>query len=527
MKKHDDKVLTARSEAVFPERCAGILLHPTSLPGPHGIGCLGEQARRFVDLLVRARQSLWQVLPLGPTGFGDSPYASFCSAAGNPLLIDLEQLRQKGDLRGDDLTGASSRPVNSVNFGAVIPWKIPLLHRAARRFLKSANRRRRADYHGFCSTHAAWIDDFALFMAIKEEFDARADAEGVWGATWNSYWDKDIALREPRSVRRWRARLADSVEIHKVLQYYFFRQWQALRRYANDRGVRLIGDMPIFVASDSADVWVDRHLFLLDRNGRQTVVAGVPPDYFSEGGQLWGNPLYNWKAMADQDFAWWVQRFRNLLELVDIIRVDHFRGFVACWTVRAGADNAKRGRWVKAPGAALFDAVQRQIGELPLIAEDLGLITANVNALRDRLGLPGMRVLQFGFDAASEKNPHLPHNHVPNCVVYTGTHDNDTTKSWLGRLSRKQRTKLESYLHDSAKRGASILIHAAMASVAQAAVIPMQDVLNLGRRARMNTPSTLGRNWVWRLRPDYVDDVDTSRLADLTERYGRAPTKVS
>ncbi|RME41255.1 MAG: 4-alpha-glucanotransferase [Caldilineae bacterium] len=509
-------------------RSSGILLHPTSFPGPNGIGELGPAAFRFLDFLAEAKQSLWQILPLGPTGYGDSPYAAFSTFAGNPLLISLDALLEAGDLTPADLAGRPDFPLDAVDFGAVIRWKLPLLRRAARRFLSAADPSRKADFDAFCARHAHWLDDFALFMAVKEVFDRRAQAEGVFGAMWSNYWDEDIALRRPEALARWRKEQAEAIAVQKVLQFYFFRQWEAVRRYANRRGIRIIGDIPIFVAPDSADVWANRPLFRLDGRGRPTVVAGVPPDYFSPTGQLWGNPLYNWPEIARRGYRWWIERIRATLEMVDIVRIDHFRGFEAYWEIPAAEETAVNGRWVEAPGMELFTAIERELGDLPIIAEDLGVITPGVIALRERFRFPGMKVLQFAFDrgesgALGATNPFLPHNYERRAVVYTGTHDNDTTLGWYRKRSEAEKDLVRRYLgrpdHDIVWE----FIRLAMASVAAFAIIPFQDVLNLDSDARMNTPSTLGGNWAWRYRPEALSGWAAGRLREMVDLYGRDP----
>lgn len=509
----------------LPKRASGVLLHPTSFPGPYGIGTLGDEGYRFVDFLLRAKQRLWQILPLGPTGYGDSPYSTFCALAGNPLLIDLDRLVAEGDLEANDLADAPAFPADRVDYGRLIDWKRPLLDKAAETFLEAASPARRADFESFCAAHSDWLDHYALFMAVKEDFEARAAAEHVSDTRWNAYWDKDIALREAGAVRRWQERCVEAVQVCKVWQYYFFSQWASLRRYANENGIVIIGDMPIFVAGDSADVWVDRDVFCLDDQGREIVIAGVPPDYFSKTGQRWGNPLYEWDAMAARGFSWWIRRFKSLFRLVDIIRIDHFRGFEACWAIPAEEETAVKGEWVKVPGDDLFETVRDELGRLPFLAEDLGLITPEVEALRKRFGFPGMKVLQFGFNDTSADNPHLPHNHARNSVIYTGTHDNDTTAGWFDGLDEEQRSAMETYLHFAVREPAWDLIRVAMASVARAAIIPMQDVLGLGNEARMNTPGNPSGNWAWRLRPDYDEGPCAGRLASLTELYGRTPPR--
>ncbi len=509
-------------------RSSGILLHPTSFPGPHGIGDLGQTAYQFVDYLAGARQSLWQVLPLGPTGYGDSPYASFSSFAGNPLLISLDKLVEQGDLDGLDLLDVPDFPVDLVEYGWVIYWKVPLLEKAARNFLNKADESRRANFEDFCAEHAHWLDDFALFMVVKEHFDEKAREEDVFGAMWSNYWDKDIALRQPEAVARWQKEKAEAIAIKKVLQYFFFDQWTALRRYANERDILIIGDIPIFVAPDSVDVWANRELFYLDDEGRPTVVAGVPPDYFSETGQLWGNPLYNWKKMASRGYQWWIDRIKATLSLIDIIRVDHFRGFEAYWEIPAEEETAINGRWVQAPGADFFETVKKVLGNLPILAEDLGVITPEVEALRDQFGFPGMKVLQFAFDAKeagglNATNGFLPHNHGRNAVVYTGTHDNDTTRGWYRNRRPEEKDLIRRYLgrpdHDIAWE----FIRMAISSVARYAIIPMQDILNLDSNARMNRPSILGGNWTWRYRPEALNQWSSDRLRELVDLYGRDP----
>ncbi len=509
-------------------RASGILLHPTSFPGPHGIGDLGNAAYDFIDFLIEAKQSLWQVLPLGPTGYGDSPYASFSSFAGNPLLISLDRLVEAGDLSHSDLADVPQFPVDEIDFGWVIYWKIPLLQKAARNFLTDAEAHRKRAFETFCEEKARWLDDYALFMAVKADFDTKAKAEDVFGAMWSNYWDKDIALRQTRAINRWEKEKAEDIEIQKVWQFYFYQQWSAVRRYANENGIKIVGDIPIFVAPDSVDVWANRELFHLDDQGQPTVVAGVPPDYFSENGQLWGNPLYHWIVMAGQDYRWWIERIQATLDLVDIIRIDHFRGFEAYWEIPAGETTAINGRWVKAPGKELFKAIQNELGQLPILAEDLGVITEEVQALRDTFNFPGMKVLQFAFDAKeagelNATNAFLPHNHEPNAVVYTGTHDNDTTLGWYQQRSDEERDLIRRYLARPDDDIAWDFIRLAMASVARYAIIPMQDTLSLSSDARMNTPSTLGGNWVWRYRTEALNPWVSSRLRELVDLYARDP----
>ena len=507
-------------------RASGILFHPTSLPGPHGIGDLGESAYHFIDFLASARQKLWQGLPLGPTGYGDSPYASFSTFAGNPLLINLNRLVEAGDLTPEDLADVPAFPVDKVDYGWVIYWKVPLLEKAAEAFLKRKKDPRQAEFEAFCAEQAHWLDDFALFMAVKEEYDERAKKNNVFGAMWSNYWKKDIALRQPEAMEKWRKRRKTAIAIQKVLQFYFFQQWGQLRRYANEHGIKIIGDIPIFVAPDSVDVWANAELFYLDEQGHPTVVAGVPPDYFSATGQLWGNPLYRWDVMQKNGFRWWIDRIRATLNLVDIIRIDHFRGFEAYWEIPASEETAVNGQWVKAPGVELFEAVKETLGTLPILAEDLGIITPEVNALRDRFNFPGMNILQFAFDAQESgglnaNNSYLPHNHRRNSLVYTGTHDNDTTRGWYETRSEGEHIAVQRYLGRSDDDIVWSFIRLALASVAQYAIFPMQDILDLGTEARMNTPSVLGGNWAWRIQTEALNHSVYERLADLTCLYGR------
>ena len=503
-------------------RTSGILLHPTSLPGPYGIGDVGTAAYEFVDFLLAAGQTTWQVLPLGPTGYGDSPYASFSSFAGNPLLISLEQLVEEGDLDWGAVKPSRDLRDDQVSYGAVMTWKMPLLRAAAENFLQHGSMSRKSAFEHFCRQHANWLDDYTLFMAVKTHFEAKAAAEQRWGAMWNNYWDEDIRQRRPEAMARWREKLADEIAIQQVWQFYFFSQWLRLKHYANDRGISIIGDLPIFVALDSVDVWAAPQQFLLDEHGQPSVVAGVPPDYFSETGQRWGNPLYNWQYMRTDFFSWWIRRFRGTRMLVDIIRVDHFRGFEACWSIPASESTAINGSWEQAPGDELFNTVTQQLGELPIIAEDLGLITPAVEQLRRKHGLPGMKVLQFAFESKDDGcRAFLPHNHEPSNVVYTGTHDNDTTCGWYEKATEEAKANLSEYLGRPPGDPAWELIWMAMGSVARTAVMPMQDVLSLGSESRMNQPSTTGSNWSWRLPADYASPELAKRLCKLVDLFQR------
>jgi len=510
-------------------RKSGILLHPTSLPGPYGIGDIGAKAFSFIDWLELAGQKIWQVLPLGPTGYGDSPYASFSTFAGNPLLVSFDKLIESGYLTDNDVADCPVPKAGDVDYGIIIPWKFSKLHLAAQRFLNSKSSAAHEDFNHFKKEEAWWLDDYVLFMDIKEHFDKKAIAEGRFGAMWSNYWPKDLALRNDDAIQAW---LQDSshqasMEERRVIQYFFFKQWIALKNYANSKGISIIGDIPIFVAADSVDVWANRHLFQIDENGQPIAVAGVPPDYFSATGQLWGNPLYDWKAHEKEGFAWWIRRIKGNMRLFDYLRVDHFRGFEAYWAIPFGNPTAEHGRWEKAPGHAFFKKLKEELGDIPILAEDLGFITDEVRDLRDSFGLPGMKILQFAFDAnesgkgLNTLNGFLPHMYTPLSVVYTGTHDNDTMKGWLDKASTKEKEFIINYLGYQPDDMVKALIRLAISSVSEFAIIPMQDILGLGSEARMNTPSTLGINWKWRSKEtDYSND-NATFLKTLSHMYGR------
>ncbi|MBA2668451.1 MAG: 4-alpha-glucanotransferase [Trueperaceae bacterium] len=493
----------------FP-RSSGVLLHPTSLPGPGGIGELGDHAYRWVDLLADAGQSLWQVMPLGPTGYGDSPYQSFSTFAGNPYLISLERLRSSGLVTGDD--AIPDLPDTHVDFGPTITARLGRLERAARAFASSADAASRSAFEAFCEAERAWLDDFALFMALKE-------AHG--GRSWNE-WEAPLRDRDAAALAEARGAHADAVTRHKLWQHWFYEQWSALKAHANARGVRIIGDVPIFVAYDSADTWANRSLFHLDAAGAPTVVAGVPPDYFSATGQRWGNPLYRWDRMAETGFAWWIRRFESTLDFVDLVRIDHFRAFAGYWEIPAAEPTAVRGRWVKGPGQPFFDALAGVLGTLPILAEDLGVITPDVELLRDDNGLPGMKVLQFAF-AGGADDPYLPHNFPANAVVYTGTHDNDTTVGWYAQAPEAERDFVRRYLARDDDAIAWELWRVASLSVADIAIAPLQDLLGLGSEARMNTPGVASGNWGWRFAWEAIPAWLPGQLRELAEVYGRVP----
>lgn len=501
----------------FP-RSSGILLHPTSLPGGFGVGDLGPEAYEFVDFLVSAGQSLWQVLPLGPTGYGDSPYACYSAFAGNTLLVSPERLVARGLLEGDlkpDLVPGR------VDFGEAHKIKEGILKQAFENYKRTTDTNLRSAFETFAQHEAHWLDDYALFRALKDAHD---------GVAWNE-WEPALVARMPAALEEARTQLHDEIEAQMFYQFLFFEQWFALKKYANEHGVKIVGDLPIFVAQDSADVWTNPDQFKLDKNGRPLVVAGVPPDYFSSTGQLWGNPLYNWERMQADGFAWWIERVRATLKVVDIARVDHFRGFAACWEIPGGDKTAERGQWVEAPGRELFAAIRKTLGELPIIAEDLGVITPDVVALRDGFGFPGMRILQFGF-GGDTKNIDLPHNYVANVVAYTGTHDNDTTVGWFesvaGEGSTRTAEQIErerkfclDYLNSDGREIHWDFIRAVFASVANTAIVPLQDVLGLGTEARMNLPNSTEGNWSWRYRAGALTDTIATRLKQLTTLYGR------
>jgi 4-alpha-glucanotransferase len=504
------------------ERVAGILLHPTSLPGPFGIGDLGPAAHRFAEFLAAAGQRLWQVLPLGPTGYGDSPYQTFSAFAGNPLLVSPEALVSEGLLLEKDLADAAL-PAGEVDYGAVIPVKRRLLDKAWERQRARRSAALAAELEAFDAGNAAWLDDFALFMALK-------DAHG--GAAW-SRWPPELLVRRPEALEAWRKKLKREIAVQRFAQFLFHRQWTALRGACRERGIRIMGDIPIFVAHDSADVWTRPGLFRLDARGEPAFVAGVPPDYFSATGQLWGNPLYRWDVMAAEGYRWWVERLRAVLGLVDLVRLDHFRGFEAYWEVPGRDETAVRGRWVKGPGAALFEALRSALGELPIVAENLGVITPEVEAIRERFGFPGMAILQFAFGTDPQGQGFRPHNYTRQLVVYTGTHDNDTAQGWwgsgVGDSTRSgadvaaERDFAAGYLDLDGREVHWAMIRTILASVADTAIAPLQDVLGLGSEARMNVPARPSGNWRWRFTWEQLDDALRERLRRLTVLYGRLP----
>jgi 4-alpha-glucanotransferase len=492
-----------------PARASGVLAHPTSLPGPHGIGDLGDGTFAFLDWLARAKQTRWQILPLTPPGFGDSPYQSYSAFAGNPLLISLERLRDDGLLNDADLEHPDF-PAGQVDFSAVTAFKTGQLRRAAGRFQDGQGQALRADYERFVSEQAGWLDDYTLFMALKAEHD---------DANWAG-WPEPERLREPAALDAARSRLESEIGVLSFIQFTFYRQWQAVHERAQQLGISIIGDIPIFVAEDSADVWANASGFQLDERARPLAVAGVPPDYFSATGQLWGNPLYDWQQMASDGYRWWIERFRAVYTLVDIARIDHFRGFANYWSVPAGEETAINGSWQPGPGRAVFDAVRAELGDLPVVAEDLGLITKDVDDLRHALGYPGMAVLQFAFGSGSD-NLYLPHNLTRDTVIYPGTHDNDTTAGWYAATDEQAKDHVRRYLSVSGDDISWDLIRAAWLSVAETAITQLQDVLSLPTSARMNLPGRAEGNWGWRVRAYALTDEAARRLAELTELAGR------
>jgi 4-alpha-glucanotransferase len=498
------------------------LLHVTSLPGGHGIGDLGCSAYEFVEFLAQSKQKIWQVLPLGPTGYGDSPYQLFSAFAGNPLLIDLHALRDQGLLTSQDLTQASGLPDDRVEYGRVINVKQRFLRKAACTFFAHGDNADRIAFDAFCRENADWLDDYSLFMACKSFYK-----DAVWAD-----WEPGIRKRDASALQEWQEKLAPEVQTHKFAQFEFFRQWRKLKIHSQSRGIRIMGDIPIYVAHDSADVWAHPELFRLDEQSRPTAIAGVPPDYFSATGQLWGNPLYRWDVSIASGHRWWIDRFRASLRLFDLVRLDHFRGFEAFWEVPASASTAQQGRWVQGPGAEFFRTVQSELKVLPFVAENLGVITPEVEAMRKEFGFPGMSLLQFAFGNDPQGPSFRPHNYARKLVAYTGGHDNDTTVGWwnssgVGESTRtaedirKERDFARAYLGFEDEPINWVLIRTVFASVADIAIVPLQDVLGLGSEARMNLPGTLSGNWKWRYQANSLTTSITERLREMTVLYDR------
>ncbi len=496
--------------STLSQRRCGIVLHPTSLPGPHGSGDFGPSAYHFVDWLAHAAQGVWQVLPLTPIGPGNSPYAGASAFAGNPLLVALEPLIERGWLAADV---APAFDPKRVAFDRVIPYRRARLAQAAEGFFARARGEERDAFDAFCAREADWLDDYALFMALDE---TQSGQDGGWPA-----WDPPIARRDAGALAAARRRLAQPIRFWSFVQWCFDAQWGALKAYANGKGIALMGDLPIFVAHHSADCWSRPDLYCLDERFAPTVVAGVPPDYFSATGQRWGNPLYRWDRMERENFAWWVARLRRQLAWADLVRIDHFRGFAGYWEIPAAEATAIHGRWVPGPGPKLFRALGKALGALPVVAEDLGVITADVVDLRESVGLPGMRVLQFAF-GGDATHPFLPHNFQANTVVYTGTHDNDTARGWWANAAPHERAFAAQYLECDGSNVHRAMVRAACASVADTALFPLQDALGLDGSHRMNTPGRTGC-WEWRFEWDMVEADGADQLAALAATYGRAP----
>jgi len=496
-------------------RSSGILLHPTSLPTAFGIGDIGPAAYRFVDFLADSGQQWWQVLPLGPTGYGNSPYMCFSAFAGNPMLISPEVLVADGLLEAFDIENPPKFPSDRVDYAAAIEYKTNLLSRSYERFKRRFAPNYPEDFVSFCQRNAFWLDDYVLFRAVK-----RAHQERMW-----SEWEPAIANREPKALERWRALAGDALQFGKYVEYLFAKQLRALREHCEKSGIRIIGDLPIYVAHDSADVWANRDLFHLEENGRPTVIAGVPPDYFSVTGQRWGNPLYRWREATDKLYRWWTERMRTTFTVVDLVRIDHFRGFEAYWEIPASEPTAVHGRWVKGPGAEFFSKMRGALSDLPIIAEDLGVITPEVDELRDTFGFPGMRILQMAFGNDPKASDYRPHSHVPNSVVYTATHDHNTTVGWFtappGAESTQtaeevaaERQHVLEYLGSDASNIHLKFIRMAMGSVANLCIFPLQDLFGLGTEQRMNRPGTMSGNWEWR----FTDEMITTDVSEMLRR---------
>ena len=493
-------------------RISGILLHPTSLPSPYGIGDLGQAAYDFIDFLKKSGQHLWQTLPLTPTGFGDSPYQGFSAFAGQPLLISPECLQKLDLLAEEDLADCPTGDGNKVDYGTIIPWKNKLLRLAFSNFEKEKTDDLQAEYELFLQENAFWLNDYALYMACKDMHQ---------GKEW-LLWKKEYRKPTLAVKKKLQALLRESMEYYYFVQFMFHKEWMQLKAYANENEVQIIGDMPLFVSLDSADVWAHQDLFQLDSEGYPTVVAGVPPDYFSETGQLWGNPLYDWKKHHKENYHWWIQRVRQQLKLSDYLRIDHFRGLESYWAIPAGEETAINGKWVPGPGADLFHAIQKELGnDLPIIAEDLGIITPEVEALRDEFGFPGMKILQFAFDAEDEST-FLPHQLTnTNCVCYTGTHDNNTTRGWYASASEYSRDKVRHYMNTDANLIHWDFVRTCLGTIATYAIIPMQDVLGVESDGRMNTPGVAADNWAWRYQSTALSEELAEALAKITRIYGR------
>ena len=489
-------------------RTSGVLMPISSIPSPYGIGTMGKQARKFVDFLVKGGQKYWQILPICPTSYGDSPYQSFSSFAGNPYFIDLEYLCKDELLTKKECESFQwgSNP-KYVDYGIMYESRYALLRKVYARFTKKEPQ----DFEKFCENEKQWLDDYALFMALK-------DANG--GQAWSN-WDKSLRLREKKAMEEATEKYSEQIRFYKMLQYLFYQQWNALKTYANEAGIEIIGDVPIYVAGDSADVWANPDQFYLDENLEPIEVAGCPPDAFSDDGQLWGNPLFRWDVMKKDGYTWWTRRIKAMSELYDIIRIDHFRGFDSFYAIPAKDDTAKNGQWKQGPGMDLFCELEKKLGKLPIIVEDLGFLTPSVHKLLKDSGFPGMKVIQFAFDSREESD-YLPHTYTNHCVVYTGTHDNDTVMGWMKTAPKASVKYAKEYLNLTKEEGYNWgMMRAAWSSVADMAIVPMQDILGLGSEARINTPSTLGNNWKWRATPEQIDAKVAKKLYHYMQMYGR------
>lgn len=488
-------------------RRSGILLPVSSIGSKYGIGTFSKEAYEFIDFLKDAGQSYWQILPLGPTGYGDSPYQSFSTYAGNPYYIDFESLIQEGLLTEEECEYDFGTDEASVDYEKIYESRMKVLKKAYIKFQGNET----SAYRKFLSKHKAWLPDYALYMAIKKSLGEKG---------WNE-WDEDIKLRKKAALKQYKESFADEINFYQFQQYLFYKQWSALKKYANKNGIEIIGDIPIYVAFDSADTWANPELFQLDESCTPIRVAGCPPDAFSETGQLWGNPLYRWSYHKETEYSWWMNRLEHCFQIYDVVRIDHFRGFDEYYAIPYAHTTAEHGRWEKGPGYSLFKTMKEKLGEKPVIAEDLGFLTDSVIKLVKRTGYPGMKILQFAFDSREESD-YLPHNYTNNCVVYTGTHDNDTTLGWYKTFGKKDKQFANHYLNiKSNKEVPEAFIRAAMASVADTAIIPMQDYLELGSEARLNTPSTLGNNWKWRMKKEALTPELSLKIRKLTQLYGR------
>ena len=489
-------------------RTSGVLMPISSIPSPYGIGTMGKQARKFVDFLVKGGQKYWQILPICPTSYGDSPYQSFSSFAGNPYFIDLEYLCKDKLLTKKECESFQwGSNLKYVDYGIMYESRYALLRKVYARFTKKEPQ----DFEKFCENEKQWLDDYALFMALK-------DANG--GQAWSN-WDKSLRLREKKAMEEATEKYSEEIRFYKMLQYLFYQQWNALKTYANEAGIEIIGDVPIYVAGDSADVWANPDQFYLDENLEPIEVAGCPPDAFSDDGQLWGNPLFRWDVMKKDGYTWWTRRIKAMSELYDIIRIDHFRGFDSFYAIPAKDDTAKNGQWKQGPGMDLFCELEKKLGKLPIIVEDLGFLTPSVHKLLKDSGFPGMKVIQFAFDSREESD-YLPHTYTNHCVVYTGTHDNDTVMGWMKTAPKASVKYAKEYLNLTKEEGYNWgMMRAAWSSVADMAIVPMQDILGLGSEARINTPSTLGNNWKWRATPEQIDAKVAKKLYHYMQMYGR------